>query len=181
MNSKEFGNTISIKEVSKEELQKIHAAHFLPTFENRIDSPVNYRPSETAKQQIKERKSRDLRYELRFAVYRGSTVIGWHYGYSTDPETYFMQNSAVLSEFRNQGIYTKLLDIILAKLQDDGFQVVTSNHHPNNAAVLIPKLKKGFVVSSMQFHERFRFLIELKYFFDENRRREFGKNLGLDL
>lgn len=69
----------------------------------------------------------------------------------------------------------------MERLKQEGFQVVTSTHHPNNAAVLIPKLKFGFIISGMQLHERFRFLIELKYFFNEERRKAYSKNIGLEL
>jgi hypothetical protein len=74
-----------------------------------------------------------------------------------------------------------MLDIVLEKVKSEGFQIVTSKYHPNNPAVLIPKLKRGFIISSMEFHERFRFLIELKLFFDPVSRRAYSKALGLDL
>lgn len=108
-------------------------------------------------------------------------MVGWHFGQATDPETYYMQNSAVLEPFRNQGLYKLLLNHVMQKTKDEGFQVLTSTHHPNNASVLIPKLKAGFVISGMQLHERFRFLIELKYFFNEERRKAYSKNIGLEL
>lgn len=91
-----------------------------------------------------------------------------------------MQNSAVLEGFRGQGLYAALLEAVLDKLGQEGFQVVTSTHHPNNAAVLIPKIKKDFVITAMHFHERFRSLVELKYIYNQDRRKLFHRNLGLE-
>jgi ribosomal protein S18 acetylase RimI-like enzyme len=101
--------------------------------------------------------------------------------YENMQETYYMKNSAVIAEYRNKGVYSKMLDFVIKELQREGFQVVTSIHHGNNPAVLIPKLKKGFVISGTEFHEKFRFLVELKLFFNEERKKAYGKSMGLEL
>ena len=114
-------------------------------------------------------------------VFHQDQMIGWHFGHATDAETYYMKNSAVLPEFREKGLYGKLLHCVLEKVRHEEFQVVTSLHHPNNPGVLIPKLKAGFVITGMHFHERFRSLVELRYIFDPERRKRFHRSLGLDL
>ncbi|WP_413943005.1 GNAT family N-acetyltransferase [Bdellovibrio sp. HCB-162] len=181
MFSKNLKSGYVIKEVSQEELWKALDEHFEQAFSNRTDAKPQWTIDDSSKAKIKERQQSMVRYQLRFVVYSGNEVVGWHYGYSTDAETYYMQNSAVLLKYRNQGVYAELLTAVLEKLHADGFQVITSTHHPNNAAVLIPKLKKGFVISSMLLHERFRLLVELKYFFDSERRKAFDKQMGLEL
>lgn len=91
-----------------------------------------------------------------------------------------MQNSAVLETFRKRGLYSNILKFVITRLAEEGFQVITSSHHGNNAAVLVPKLKQGFIITGTQFHERFKFLIELKYIYNEDRRRAYCQSLGLD-
>lgn len=173
-------NGFSIQELSENELNGLINSHFKRVFQNRADGSL-YPPPEKFKEKIAERAKNEKRFKLFLAIFKGSEFVGWHFGQATDPETYYMQNSAILEPFRNQGLYTTLLQHTLERLKEEGFQVITSTHHPNNTAVLIPKMKEGFVISSVQFHERFRFLIELKYFFNPERRKAFGKNLGLEI
>lgn len=182
MYSKELKNGFVIKEVSQEELWSALDEHFEQAFSNRTDAKPTWQIDDASKEKIKERQQSMVRYHLRLLVYSADNeVVGWHFGYSTDAETYYMQNSAVLLKYRNQGVYAEILTAALEVLGSQGFQVVTSTHHPNNAAVLIPKLKKGFVISSMLLHERFRLLVELKYFFSSERRKAFDKQMGLEL
>lgn len=181
MKSNELSKQISIREVSAEELNAVLKVHFNSTFSNRADAAPSVNLPEETKGQISDRAKADARFKLRLLIYQNSQVVGWHTGQATDPETYYMQNSAILAPFRGQGLYKVLMNYVLGKVKSEGFQVVTSTHHPNNPAVLIPKLKAGFVISGMQLHERFRFLIELKYFVSEERRKAYDKNIGLEL
>ncbi len=163
---------LEVREVNFQELKQFQEQHYPRIFSNRSDSLVPRKPSV-------QRKDISA-YELRLIIYKEGVPVGWHAGRSSDQETYYMMNSAVLEEYRGQGLYAQLLKSTLKKVGEEGFQVTTSLHHGNNPAVLIPKLREGFVISGTQFNERFRFLIELKYFFDPERRREFGRLAGLD-
>ncbi len=181
MYQKDLGQGYHLKEVTVEELNPVLDQYFDKVFGNRTNTAIEAPQDLETKNKITERRRTEQRYRLRVVIYSGSQVVGWHYGYSSDPETYYMQNSAILPQYQNKKIYSLFLESLLEKIKEDGFQVVTSTHHPNNAAVLIPKLKKGFVISSMLIHERFRFLVELKYFFNESRRKSFANNIGLNL
>ena len=181
MFSMDIKDGFSIREVSDSELYKVLDEHFERVYRNRSEPQDPLHIEDHAKQKIAERKKGEGRYNLRLVVYDGEEAVGWHYGYSTNPETYYMQNSAIIEDYRNRGLYGDLLKAVFAKLKADGFQVISSIHHPNNAAILIPKLKQGFIISGMQVHEKFRLLIELKYFFDDNRRKSFNRQIGLDL
>lgn len=176
MFKKDLGNGFEIKEISSEELESFLAKHFDELFSNRIENAV---PSPRASNgKLVARKKEWKKFSLRLGVFYQDQMIGWHYGQASDFETYYMQNSAILPEYRSQGLYGKLLSVVLEKVRDEEFQVVTSLHHPNNAAVLIPKLKAGFVITGMQFHERFRSLVELRYIFDWERREAFCRGVG---
>lgn len=180
MFKKELANGVVIQEVSPTELGEIQDLHFERIFKNRVSIDAPTLDSET-RSKISERAKVENRFRLCLVIKKDTEVAGWHYGFSMNPETYYMQNSAILEKFRNQGLYSEMLKAVQERLHSEGFQVLTSNHHPNNAAVLIPKLKAGFVISGMQMHERFKFLIELKYFFNEERRKIYDKNIGLEV
>ncbi len=173
-------SNIHFKVISWEELGPIQDLHFKKMFANRAENP-NFQVSAEHQGLIKERRKKYAPWELLVGVYDGDNAIGWHFGNATDAETFYMRNSAILPEYRNQGIYAALLNFVLMELNKEGFQVVTSIHHGNNPAVLIPKLKKGFVITGTHFHEKFRFMIELKYFFNPERKKAYGKSMGLEL
>lgn len=181
MFSKDLGNGFSAREVTAAELNACLDEHFASIYSNRHDSGAVPFDDPHAQAKIDERRRQDQRYRLRLAVVFEGSIVGWHYGHATDAETYYKQNSAVIPSFRGKGLYAKLLACTLEKLQSEGFQVVTSIHHPNNPSVLIPKLKAGFIVTGMHFHERFRSLIELKYIYNSERRKLFSRNLGLEV
>lgn len=117
--------------------------------------------------------------ELFFVLYKNDALIGWHCGSAIDSETYYMKNSAILPAERGQNLYFLVLSVLVSILKDKGYQIVTSLHHPNNQAILIPKLRFGFVISGMQLHERFRFLVEMKYHIDADRRNNYNQLIGL--
>lgn len=91
-------------------------------------------------------------------------IIGWCFGFQKDAEEFYMVNSAVIPEYRNLGIYKKLLSMIIEKAKFEGFQIVSSIHHASNNAILIPKLKVGFKIIGMKLHARFGTLLELHYY-----------------
>lgn len=110
-------------------------------------------------------------------------IVGWSFGFQKDGEDFYMVNSAVLPEYRQMGVYTKLLSMMLDKAKTDGFQIVSSIHHASNNAILIPKLKLGFKIVGMKIHARFGTLLELHYYTNEkvgkviDYRTGFSKNL----
>lgn len=180
-----FSNTMengyTIRELTTSELKSYLDEHFASVYQNRLESSSQFSFGENSKIKITERQKGDQRFRLRLGVFFNGKIVGWHYGYAIDAETYYMQNSAILEPFRGRGLYSSILKFVVAKLAEEGFQVITSSHHGNNAAVLIPKLKQGFIITGTQFHERFKFLIELKYIYNEDRRKAYCRSLGLDL
>lgn len=173
-----LGDGFILKEVTQDELNQVLDTHYTRSFVNRTDAlaKATLRP---LSEKLKERRKSLNTYFLRMVLYRNSEVAGWHFGNSSDAETFYMKNSVVLEKFRQQGLYSRMLMVVLDILQQEGFEVITSLHHPNNPAILIPKLKAGFVITGTQIHERFRFLIELKYYFDPVRRAVLNENIGL--
>jgi ribosomal protein S18 acetylase RimI-like enzyme len=176
---------LEIRTLTRNEFVEAQSLHFEHVFKNRAHDTENQKSLQpnaisTGRTRRSAPKS-DHGYVLYLGLYLGNELVGWHVGAEVDHETYQMQNSAILERYRSKGFYSHFVTRLLEKLCEDGFEVVTGYHHPNNAAVIIPKLRAGFVISGMQFHERFRFLIEMRYYFDPDRRKAFGRRMGLDL
>ena len=176
---------LEIRTLSRAEFVEAQTLHFEQVFNNRAhDTEIQGAPKRdlivTSQSRRSAHKS-DRGYVLYLGLYLSGELVGWHSGAEVDHETYSMQNSAILEQYRRKGFYSYFITKILERLRADGFAVVTGLHHPNNAAIIIPKLRAGFVISGMQFHERFRFLIEMRYYFDPVRRKGYGRRMGLDL
>jgi GNAT superfamily N-acetyltransferase len=82
-----------------------------------------------------------------------------------------MCNSAVLPIFRRKGIYSALLKKCLQVTREEGFQLIYSKHSATNNAVIIPKLKEGFIISKMELDDKFGVLIHLHYYMNSTRKK----------
>lgn len=103
-------------------------------------------------------------YQLRLGLFYKGEFAGWSAGHQESSETYYMRNSAVLPAHRRKGLYTTLLNRTLKTLVEKGFQKIYSRHNATNNAVIIPKLKTGFSISSFELSDMFGVLVHLTYF-----------------
>ncbi|MFG1485183.1 GNAT family N-acetyltransferase [Halobacteriovorax sp. RZ-2] len=118
-------------------------------------------------------------YQLCLAAFdKDENFIGWSWGFQENSTTYYMCNSAVLPEYRRHGIYGAMLDKTLAILEAEGFQMVYSRHCATNNAVIIPKLKAGFLISKMEIDDKFGVLIHLHHYFNEKRKKVMDYRAG---
>lgn len=108
---------------------------------------------------------------IGLGLFHGSDFIGWSYGDQQSAETYYMRNSAVLPGHRRKGLYSALLEAKLEKLKSLGFQKIYSRHTITNNAVIIPKLKAGFVISNFELDDKFGTLVHLTYYTNPLRRK----------
>lgn len=83
-------------------------------------------------------------------VAHGGEVVGWHFSRQWDGRTAYMVNTAFLPAHRGQGLYTRLLPVVLDALRVEGYALVRSHHHATNNAVIIPKLRAGFRFQGLQ-------------------------------
>ena len=109
-------------------------------------------------------------FRINLGLFREDELVGWSYGWQEDRETYYMTNSAVLPEHRRKGLYTALLQETIQIAREEGFQILYSRHTATNNSVIIPKLKAGFVISSMEISDVFGTLILLRYYCNPKRR-----------
>lgn len=89
-----------------------------------------------------------------------------------------MTSTGILKVHRRRGLYTALIPIILAHIKNEGFQVVFSRHNLTNNAVIIPKLRAGFVISGFEVDDRFGTLVQLSHYFNPLRRKVMDVRVG---
>lgn len=106
--------------------------------------------------------------------------VGFSYGDQRDAQTYFMTSSGILPSQQRRGLYTTFLLALLRYLEAIGYERVLSNHHPNNRAVLIAKLKAGFNVTAVNLDERWGAQVELTYLFHDDRRTGYARAFSLE-
>ncbi len=106
--------------------------------------------------------------------------VGWHYGMMIDPSTFFMSYSAVIKSYQQRGIYGTFLKAFLPYLHALGYERVTSNHMVTNRAVLIAKLKAGFIITGTVLDERWGAQVSMAYFFHEDRREGFARAYSVE-
>ena len=109
-------------------------------------------------------------FRINLGLFCGQELVGWSYGWQENRETYYMTNSAVVPEHPRKGLYSALLNKTLQIAREEGFQIIYSRHTATNNAVIIPKLKAGFLISSMEISDPFGTLVILRYYCNPKRR-----------
>ena len=118
------------------------------------------------------------RYRLGFGLFQNDTFIGWHMGQQVMAGKFEMSSTGILPQHRRRGLYSALIPIVLEDLKRAGFQVVFSRHNMTNNAVIIPKLKAGFIISGFEVDDRFGTLVQLSYYFNPLRRKMIDVRVG---
>lgn len=158
------------------DLVKKHFDHNYPIL--RWREHLSERESQVVSDLNKKLKSRE---RIDICILKDEEIIGWSYGWQGGIETanYYMANSCVVPEYRRQGLYTLMLKKVLEISKELGFQTLTSRHVVANNDVIIPKLKTGFHITSMELSELHGNLVHLTYFHNELRRNTYVVRSGL--
>jgi GNAT superfamily N-acetyltransferase len=158
-------DTISYKWVSADEFWPVFKQYREVIFGE--DTTI-YLPDDDAAENLSKRRalSDNLAQIAQFYLlaYCDTQVVGWSYGRQETRDTYYMVNSAVLPQWRRQGIYRHMMDRVIEKCVQAGFSHIYSRHHCSNNAVIIAKLHKGFMISGMEIVPVFGTLVRLSYF-----------------
>lgn len=115
---------------------------------------------------------------IRFAAYEGDTLVGWSFGhFDFRGRVFHMSNSAVLPQYRRQGIYSQLLKAVLNYTQSQAVIMVTSYHSVLNNPIIINKLKAGFHITGLSHSARMGALVQLTYHHSKERQAIFRQRL----
>ena len=127
--------------------------------------------SDSEKENIKRlHKNISQAFSLRLGVYKGEEFCGWFCGEQQTAESFYMRNTAIYPDHRRKGLYTALLDAVIERVKAEGFQYIYSRHCTTNNAIIIPKLKRGFKITSLEVSDRFGTLVHLSYYFNPLRK-----------
>lgn len=172
-------NEYSIKEISADEYKKLMSQYKQKIFS---DEQIFYLKDALPREE--QRKLLDLGKvyssikEIYLALYYEGSFVGWSFGYQESAYRFYMCNSAVFPEHRRKGLYTKLMGEMIARVEKLGFQEIYSRHTSTNNAVIIPKLKAGFVISSIEVSDIFGVLVHLSYYPNKLRRKILDYRVG---
>ena len=126
---------------------------------------------ELAKRKALGQRLRADRFFLQLGLFHGQDFVGWTCGQQLDRERFYMVNSAIYPEHRGQGLYSAMLQVLMELVREAGFQVVFSRHQATNNAVLVPKLKAGFVLTGFELHDAHGVVVTLSWYTNPARRK----------
>lgn len=170
----------SIKECNSDEFHQLVGRHSETIFD---ESELNMRPrsfmSEIEKNHLEELAfGNDRQFSLYLVVFFKNQLAGWTYGYQDNQESFCMLSSAILPEFRGRSLYSTLLDHIVDRLTARGFQRIWSSHKMTNNKIIVPKLKKGFIITGMRVSDRVGTIVELTLFTNQTRKKIMDFRVG---
>lgn len=161
-----------VKEMTKEDFLEYFEIHRKEVFSGDHSYGVWDLLSDTELEKLKDlRFDPESRFNLYLGIFKAQDFVGWSWGYQEDSTSFYMCNSAILPIHRRKGLYTKLIETSLDILKEKGFQTITSRHTATNNAVIIPKLKAGFIFRRMELDDTFGVLVQLCYFTNITRRK----------
>ena len=105
--------------------------------------------------------------------------VGWAWGKQEQKAKFCMVNSGVIEGHRRMGAYSALVQSTVEKMSSKGFQLIYSRHCATNNAVIIPKLKAGFVISKFEIDDTHGVLVHLHYYTNALRRKVVDYRTGL--
>ncbi len=152
MNKTHLLDSYYVQEVSAETWEAVFNQHQTTVFPDEDSIPFDgiFTDDEQAKMAVlKSNLASSL--QRYFLIYDGETPIGWHFGFQRSELDYFMANTGIIPDYQGRGIYSAFLKYIIPRILDEGFQFITSVHHADNNAVIVPKLKAGFIIQSFGF------------------------------
>jgi hypothetical protein len=141
-----------VEEVTAEAWEAFFSEHVAIVFPDEASIPFDPIFSDTEKKKMAVLKRNfDRSSQVYCLILDGETPIGWHFGFQKSELEYFMANTGILPDYQNRKIYSAFLKYIIERAVNDGFQFITSIHHADNNAVIVPKLKAGFIIQSFGF------------------------------
>jgi GNAT superfamily N-acetyltransferase len=107
------------------------------------------------------------RLEHRLLFEHGGEVVGGYWGQQETFGRYYMTVSVLAPAWRGRGLYSALLPRVVACAADSGFREIYSRHRADNNAILVPKLRAGFVIAAFEVAPRWGFTVHLRKYLVE--------------
>lgn len=173
--------TFTIREMSKEEFEPLFQRHVHAAFASDHSYALQDALDGSEQEQIRKL---DSRLGEAFTLYLGAfdqddQFIGWTWGKQEPKAKFCMVNSGVIKGQRRRGIYSALVQSTVETISNRGFQMIYSRHCATNNAVIIPKLKAGFLISKFEIDDSHGVLVHLHYYTNTMRRKVMDYRSGL--
>lgn len=177
----QLDNGYTIKEMSAKEFFPLFGKVYDSLFgEDHTFFPDSYYSVEEKRKLSSLKQRMGQLYELRLGLFSPENeFVGFSFGFQENEETFYMAASGVLPAHRGRGLYSQLVKYLLQKTTDEGFQKIYGTHCATNNAVLIPKLKLGFIFSKVELSDMFGTILHLQYFTNPLRRKMMDYRSGL--
>ena len=172
MNSWKIMDEYELLEMTAEEFKPFFAEHHPRIFGNGFSCMPDDYLSEDEKGAQKKLAGRmgDL-FCLRIGIFHQGEQIGWSLGIQQDRGQFHMINSAIFPEHRRKGLYSAMLGKVIKTVTEQGFQLITSGHIATNSAIIVSKLKAGFIITGFELSDMFGLMVNLTYYTNATRRK----------
>ncbi len=171
----------TIKEMSAKEFFPLFGRHYDAIFgDDHTFFPETYfSVKENEKMNTLKERMGDL-FQLNLGLFSpDNEFVGFSFGAQESEETFYMMASAVLVSHRGKGLYSALVKEVIERCREEGFQKIYGTHCATNNAVLIPKLKLGFIFSKIELSDMFGTILHLQYYTNPLRRKILDYRSGL--
>ena len=135
--------------------------------------------SEAAERHAELRQSLPNAERIRIGAFDGDRLVGYSQGWFEVGGAFYIGSSAVDPDYRRQGLYTQLLKAIEHAVRDRGGITISSQHVATNNAVLIAKLKLGYVIAGTEYVEPMGLLVRLLLHLTAQRAALFAARTGM--
>lgn len=115
---------------------------------------------------------------IRIGAFDGERFVGCSSGWFEFGGNFYIGVSAIAPEYRRQGIYTRMLNTIETAVRERGGLSISSQHVATNSAVLIAKLKLGYVIAGTEYSEQMGLLVRLVLQLTPERKALFAARTG---
>lgn len=135
--------------------------------------------AEAAARHAELRQSLPAPERIRVGAFDGERLVGFSHGWFEVGARFYIGSSAVHPDYRRQGLYTRLLQAIEAAVRERGGITIGSQHVATNNAVLIAKLRLGYVIAGTEYVEHLGLLVRLLLHLAPQRAALFAARTGL--
>ncbi len=170
-----------LKEMTEKEFFPLFGQHYDRIFgeDHTFFAGDYYSTEEKAKIKLLAQRFGNV-YSLHLGVFSAEhEFVGFSFGYQETSETFYMVCSAILEDHRRLGLYSALLEYVVETVKNVGFQIIYSTHCATHNAVIIPKLKAGFVIAKLELSDMFGVVVNLHYYSNPLRRKAMDYRSGL--
>ena len=102
------------------------------------------------------------RLQHRMLFEADGAPVGGYWGQQESFGRYYMTVSVFHPAWRGRGLYRALLARVTAAAADAGFREMYSRHRADNNAILVPKLRAGWLIAAFEVAPRWGLTVHLR-------------------